>query len=313
MLDREQVRKAVELAHAGLAQGDWHSPAPRAMGIADEGSAIPMTAAGGELVSVKMLCDLPANRARGLPVQRSSIMVTSATTGECLAILDGRAVTAMRTAAVSAVATDHLARRAAGVLGFVGAGNLAVEHARAIAAVRDVERIVVWTRSTATLETFEARTGNLGITVERAASAEAVVAAADVVCTLTPSRDPVLLGRWLRPGQHVNAVGAPPRPDHREVDAEAMRRSRVVVDGHDTAMAKSGGVLLAIAEGAISEDDVRTELGHVVVGSHPGRSSDEEITLFESVGIGLQDLATAQLVMAHAAERGVGTTVDLSA
>ncbi|GAB7068352.1 ornithine cyclodeaminase family protein [Mycobacterium hodleri] len=313
MLDRDEVRKAVELAHAGLARGEWHSPAPRAMALAGDGSAIPMTASGDALASVKMLCDLPANRARGLPVQRSSIMVTSASTGECLAILDGRAVTAMRTAAVSAVATDHLARRDASVLGFVGAGNLAVEHARAIAAVRPIEKMVVWTRSTATLDEFEARTPDVGVAVERVSSPEAVVAAADVVCTLTPSRDPVLLGAWLRPGQHVNAVGAPPRPDHREVDGEAMKRSHVVVDSHGTAMTKSGGVLLAIAEGAITEDDARTELGQVIVGSRPGRSHAEDVTLFESVGLGLQDLATAELVLARAAELGVGTTVDLSA
>lgn len=313
LLDRDEVRKAVELAHAGLARGDWHNPAPRAIALGDDGSAIPMTASGDDLVSVKMLCDLPANRARGLPVQRSSIMVTSASTGECLAILDGRAVTAMRTAAVSAVATDHLARRDAAVLGMIGAGNLAVEHARAISAVRDIQKIVVWTRSTATLDAFEARTQDIGIAVERVSSPEAVVAAADVVCTLTPARDPVLLGAWLRAGQHVNAVGAPPRPDHREVDGEAMTRSRIVVDSHDTAMAKSGGVLLAIAEGAITEDDARTELGQVIVGSRPGRSHADDVTLFESVGLGLQDLATAELVLARAAELGVGTTVDLSA
>ena len=312
LLDRDEVRKAVELAHAGLARGDWHNPAPRVMPLAGDGSAIPMTAFGDGSVLVKMLCDLPANRARGLPVQRSSIMVTKASTGECLAILDGRAVTAMRTAAVSAVATDHLARRDAAVLGFIGAGNLAVEHARAIAAVRTIEKMVVWTRSTATLDEFEARTQDIGVAVERVSSAEAVAAAADVVCTLTPSRDPVLLGAWLRPGQHVNAVGAPPRPDHREVDGEAMKRAHVVVDSHGTAMAKSGGVLLAIAEGAITESDARTELGQVIVGSRPGRSRAEDVTLFESVGLGLQDLATAELVMACAAERGVGTTVDLS-
>lgn len=312
LLDSNEVRKAVELAHAGLARGDWQNPAPRAMALPGDGSAIPMTATGDGSVSVKMLCDLPDNRGRGLPVQRSSIMVTSASTGECLAILDGRAITAMRTAAVSAVATDHLARHDASVLGFIGAGNLAVEHARAIAAVRQIEKIVVWTRSAATLDAFEARTQELGVAVEGATSAEAVVAAAGIVCTMTPSRDPVLLGAWLRAGQHVNAVGAPPRPDHREVDANAMRRARVVVDSHDTVMTKSGGVLLAIANGAIGADDVRTELGHVIVGSAPGRSSDDDITLFESVGLGLQDLATAELVIGRARERGVGTTVDLS-
>jgi alanine dehydrogenase len=311
LLDRGEVRKAVELAHAGLARGEWQNPAPRSMRLPGDGSAIPMTAAGGDAVSVKTLCDLPANRERGLAVQRSSIVVTSAVTGECIALLDGRAITAIRTAATSAVATDHLARRDAAVLGLVGAGNLAIEHARAIAAVRDISTIVVWTRSAATLDAFRAATKSLGIPVEAAESAEAVVAAADIVCTLTPAREPVVLGAWLRPGQHVNAVGAPPRPDHREIDSEAMRRARVVVDSHSTAMAKSGGVLLAIAEGTITEADVRTELGHVVVGDAEGRTSVDDITLFESVGMGMQDLATAQLVIARATELGIGARIDL--
>lgn len=312
LLDRDDVRKAVELAHAGLANGEWQNPAPRSMRLPGDGSAVPMIAAGGDSVSVKMLSDLPGNRRRGLPVQRSTIMVTSAVTGECVALLDGRAITAIRTAAVSAVATDHLARRSASVLGLIGAGNLAVEHARAIAAVRDIVAIVVWTRSDATLDAFRDATRGLGIQVHAAASAEAVVSAADIVCTLTPAREPVLRGAWLRPGQHVNAVGAPPRPDHREVDSEAMSRARVVVDSYATAMAKSGGVLLAIGEGAITEDDVRTELGHVVVGSEAGRRSDDDITLFESVGMGLQDLAAAHLVLARVEELGIGVTVDLS-
>jgi alanine dehydrogenase len=132
------------------------------------------------------------------------------------------------------------------------------------------------------------------------------------VCTLTPAREPVVLGSWLRPGQHVNAVGAPPRPDHREVDGEAMRRARVVVDSHPNVMAKSGGVLLAIAEREITEDDVRTELGEVIVGAQVGRSSADDITLFESVGVGLQDLATAELVIARAGETGTGTNIDLT-
>lgn len=313
LLDREEVRKAVETAHAGLARGDWQNPAPRSLGLPAGGSAVPMVATNGERLSVKMLCDLPGNRERGLAVQRSSIMVTSARTGECVALLDGRAITAIRTAAASAVATDYLARRSSSVLGLVGAGNLAIEHAHAIAAIRDIEKIVVWTRSSATLDAFRAGVEGLGIAVRAAASPEAVVDSADIVCTLTPAREPVVLGSWLRAGQHVNAVGAPPRPDHREVDSEAMSRARVVVDSHATVMAKSGGVLLAIAEGAIVTDDVRIELGGVIAGTQAGRTCEDDITLFESVGVGLQDLATAELVIARAEELGLGVRIDLGA
>lgn len=312
LLDRDEVRKAVEIAFAGLATGEHHNPAPHALSLPAEGSAIPMTAATPDRVAVKLLCDLPGNRLHGRPTQRSTIMVTSAVTGECVAILDGRAITAMRTAAASAVATDHLARPSASTLGLIGAGNLAIEHAHAIAAVRDIEEIVVWSRSAETLQRFRDGTESLNISVAQAETPAGVVAAAEVVCTLTPSRDPIVRGEWFRPGQHINAVGAPPRPDHREIDSTGMRLAHVVVDSHSTVMAKSGAVLLAIAEGAITAADVRTELGGVIAGLAAGRTGDGQITLFESVGIGLQDLVTANLVVARAHALGVGTEINLS-
>ena len=313
VLDRAEVHKAVEIAFGGLARGECQNPAPRASGLAAEGVALPMVATSTERVSVKLLCDLPANRARGLPAQRSTIMLTSAGTGECVAILDGRAITAIRTAATSAVATDHLATPSARVLGLIGAGNLAVQHAHAIAAVRQLDSIRVWSRSEDTLQAFRAATAGLNLPVVQASSPEDVLAHADIVCTLTPSRDPVVSGAWLRPGQHVNCVGAPPRPDHREIDSAALRSSRITVDSTATVLAKSGAVRSALEEGAITEDDVRTELGSVVAGFGVGRTRDDDITLFVSVGLGLQDLVTADLVVARARERGLGTEINLSA
>lgn len=312
LLDRDEVRKAIEIAFTGLATGDFHNPAPHALGLPAEGAAIPMTSATPDRAAVKLLCDLPANHRYGRPTQRSTIMVNSTITGECVAILDGRAITAVRTAAASAVATDHLAPQSARVLGLVGAGNLAIEHAHAVASVRDIDTIVVWSRNAATVKAFQAATEELDVAVEHASSPEAVVATADIVCTLTPSRQPIVHGDWFREGQHINAVGAPPRPDHREIDATGMRRANVIVDSHPTVMAKSGAILLAIAEGAITEDDVRTELGQVIAQLASGRNNDEQITLFESVGIGLQDLVTSDLVIARARELGVGTDIDLS-
>ena len=312
LLDRDEVRKAVEIAFAGLATGENHNPAPHALSLPAEGTAIPMAAATPARVSVKLLCDLPANRLHGRPTQRSTIMVSSAGTGECVAILDGRAITAVRTAAASAVATDHLANPTASILGMIGAGNLAIQHAHAVAAVRDIEQLVVWSRSADTVQRFRDATESLNVAVVHAESPAAVVATADIVCTLTPSRDPIVHGEWFRPGQHINAVGAPPRPDHREIDSTGMKRARVVVDSHSTVMAKSGAVLLAIADGSITADDIRTELGDVVAGLAAGRTSDEQITLFESVGIGLQDLVTANLLIARAHELGVGTDINLS-
>jgi len=296
-LDRSAVRKAVESAHAALASGEFRNPAPQALALPDDGTAIPMVAAAGDHVAVKLLTDLPANQHRGLPVQRSTILVHSAVTGECVAVLDGRAITAIRTAAASAVATEYLAPEGSSTLGLVGAGNLAIEHACAIAEIRPIETIVAWSRSADTAAAFRAGTESLGIPVEFADSPETVLARSDIVCTLTPAREPLVSGRWFRPGQHINAVGSPPRPDHREIDALGMRRARLVVDSHPTVMAKSGGILLAIAEHAITEADTRIELGHIIADPALGRCSATEITLFQSVGLGLQDLVTAQLVL----------------
>lgn len=312
LLDRRAVRDAVESAHAALAAGTLHNPAPHALSLPGNGSAIPMTAANEHHVAVKLLTDLPANRARGLPVQRSTIVLTSATTGETVAVLDGRVITAVRTAATSAVATDHLARKDASVLGLIGAGNLAIEHAHAIAEVRRIEKIVVWSRTADTLAAFRAGTENLGLTVEFAASPDTVLDRSDIVCTLTPSRDPVVSGDRFRAGQHINAVGAPPRPDHREIDSIGMERAHLIVDHHPTVMTKSGAVLLAIADGAITAEDARTELGDVIGNPDLGRHSDTCITLFESVGLGLQDLATAQLVLARARHQNIGQQIDLT-
>lgn len=315
LLDRVAVLDAVEQAHCDLSTAAAQNPRPISMAAPDDGAVIGMAAElrSTELAAVKVLSDLPGNPAHGRPRQRSTIVVTSSVTGECVALIDGRAITAMRTAATSTVATKHLARADASTLGFVGAGNLAVEHARSIALVRPIDRIVVWSRSASTVDAFRERVADMAIPVVHAESVDHVAAQADILCTLTPSVTPVLLGESLRRGMHVNAVGAAPRPDEREVDGHAMARSRVVVDSRATALAKSGDALMAIAEGAITDADIAIELGDVISGKTVGRHADDAITLFDSTGIGLQDLATAALVIGWARAAGVGTDIDMSA
>lgn len=313
VLDRAEVFAAVERAHADLATGAASAPAPPATSLGAV-AFIPMvaTASSAAAAGVKMLSDVPGNSARGLPVQRSTIMVTSAETGECEALIDGRLITAVRTAAASAVATKHLARQDSVTLGLIGAGTLAVEHARAVATVLELAEIRVWSRSAATVDQFRSRTADLGVAVRAVDTPETVVRSSDVVCTLTPSRDPIVAGAWFGAGLHLNVVGAPPRPDHREVDAEAMRRARIVVDSTPTALSKSGDAVLAIADGAITPGDLDVELGDVISGRAPGRVADDDVTLYNSTGIGLQDLVTARLVIDRARALGVGTEVDLS-
>ena len=306
---------AVRAAHAELAAGQASQPAPVALGSSVSSSVmLPMVASSGRLnlSVVKALTDAPDNRGRGLPTQRSVIMVLDSTTGECLAIVDGAVVTRARTAAASAVATAALANPDATTLGLVGAGRLAIEHVAAIRTVRPISQIRVWSRSVDTLSAFRAAVG-ADIVVNVESSPADVVASSDIVCTLTPSQAPIVSGEWFHPGLHLNAVGAPPRADHREIDATGMAAATVFVDSTATQLAKSGDALLSIADGTTTEADFQRELGSVLIGRDPGRTHRDEITLFNSVGLALQDLAYAALCLEKAAELGLGQTVRLSA
>ncbi|MHB9756638.1 ornithine cyclodeaminase family protein [Streptomyces sp. BYX5S] len=313
----DAVETAVARAHSDLALRRAALPAPPAMRLpGGEGAFVAMAAlsATDRLATVKLLADLPGNRAAGLPVQRSAVLAVDADTGACAALLDGAELTRVRTAAATAVATRALARDDVRTLGLIGTGPLARAHARALLPGRPYEHVALWGRTPERAHALAAWiTAELDVPAKVLDDPRAVTEAADVLCTLTPSREPVVRGAWLRPGQHINAVGAPPRPDHRELDTEAVVRSRVVVDAYDTARAKSGEVLLPLAEGALGEDDFRTELGDVLTGRAPGRTADTDLTLFNSVGVGLQDLAVARMLIDLATQRGLGVPVDLGA
>ncbi|TDX81449.1 ornithine cyclodeaminase/alanine dehydrogenase [Rathayibacter sp. PhB151] len=311
LLPDVDVLGAVEQVFADLGSGALHQGAPTALAGEDDGLILPMAVRSDALglAAVKLMADLPGNAARGLPTQRSTILVTSLLTGECVAVLDGALITRARTAAASAVATRHLARADSRVLGLIGAGNLAVAHVRALQAVRDLDEIVVWSRSDATLDRFEEAVGR---PVTRAADPRAVAERSDVLCTLTPSVEPIVRGAWLHAGQHVNAVGARPRPEHRELDSAAMAIGTLVVDSAATARAKSGDLVLAIAEGALDAAAGLLELGDVVAGTAPGRTRDDEITVFDSVGLAAQDLAVAAALIDLARLRDAGSAVRLS-
>lgn len=313
-----EVIEAVEQAHADISSGIAAQPAPAALSLQSTSARFVAMAALADrqgLAAVKLLADVPDNASRQLPVQRSVMVLVSQETGACEAIMHGQIPTRIRTAAASAVATRHLSRPNSRVLGLIGAGALAVEHVHALRHVRPIDRVVVWTRSPATATRFVDQIGRNfpGLKVDIAPAPRDVFEEADVVCTLTPSRDPVVRGEWFKAGQHVNAVGAPPRPDHREIDSAGMARARLFVDNLATALHDSGDLMLAIGDGSISKADVVGELGDVVVGVVPGRTSTDEITLFNSVGVAMQDVAIGSLVVERARSAGVGREIDLGA
>ncbi len=311
VLDMQDVIRAVEEAHAEHARGNVAMPARVSVRVpGDDAAILPMSAALANpgAVGVKLLSIFPRNRENGIPVLNASILLVDPDTGVCSAVLDGGLLTAYRTAAASAVATKYLAREDARVLGLIGLGAEARSHLAAITRVRPIERVIGWTRTTERARRFVEEFGD-SIPIEIASRPEDVVRSADVLCTLTPAIEPIVRGEWLRPGVHVNAVGTHENTA-REIDTEAVVRSRVVVDVLDAVLAECGDLNIPVAEGAITLEHFSCELGQLVIGLRPGRSSAAEITLFKSVGVALQDIATAHLVVDRAREGGYGTELQ---
>lgn len=315
LADMPATITAVEQAFAAIAGGSACQPAPTSLHLpSSEGRYILMAglADAEGLAGVKLLSDIPANLDVGLPSQRSSIVLADQGTGETLALLDGRVPTRVRTAAASAVASRHLARPNSSTLGLIGAGALAVAHVEAMLQVLPIDTVLVWSRSTATVEAFKAKVSGYPVKVLAAANVQEVVEGADVLCTLTPSVEPLVRGEWFPPGIHVNAVGARPRPTHREIDSAGIARSSLFVDSIATVTEKSGDLLMAVGEGAVGLDHIRGELGGVVAGEIPGRRDPAEVTLYNSVGIGMQDVAIGRLLYDAARRQGLGVEVNMA-
>ena len=309
----ESVIDAVERAHSEHAAGRATQPTRATVGLYGTPSAVlPMTAAIPKLqaVGLKLLSIFPENTGTDVPVLNAVVILVDPESGRCDAVLEGGALTAYRTAAASAVASKYLAREDSRVIGLIGAGIEARTHLDAIRAVRPIERVVVWSRTRETAERFARDVADRGLPVEVVETAEGAVAPADIVCTLTPSKDPIVRGEWFRPGLHVNAVGTH-WITHREIDTEAVTRSRVVVDSREANEAECGDLMIPVAEGAIGRAHFEAELGQVLSGDRPGRQTMDEITMYQSVGVAIQDVATGRLLVDQARESGVGIELPL--
>ena len=265
-----------------------------------------------DMLTVKIVTVYGDNPARyGLPMIQGVLLLHDARTGELLAMMDAEHVTAMRTGAASGVATKYLAKEDAHTLTLFGAGAQAAAQLEAVCAVRDIRRAYVLTRTGQKNADFAVEMSRrLGIEVLPTRDARSAVEQADVICTATNSATPLFEGDWLQPGTHINAVGAYTRT-MRELDATAIRRSRVFVDHHVAAQTEAGDILLAIEEDALTYNHVAGELGELVLGKTPGRTGDEQITVFKSVGLAMQDAMTAARVYALATEAGAGQSVNL--
>lgn len=261
--------------------------------------------------ALKAVCIMPGNPARGLDAHQGLVTLFDGESGQPTAILDASAITEIRTAAVTAVATSVLARQDARTLAIIGAGTQARAHLPALARVREFAQIRVYAPTEAHARALVEQAGDMRPELSIAASAEQALRDADVVVTVTSSREPVLRRDWLKPGAHVNAVGAS-SPQAREIDAATVAASALFCDSRESLRTEAGEFRLAIAEGLISgEEHVRAELGAVLAGTAPGRRDDSELTLFRSLGLAVEDLAAAEQAVAAAAELGIGTEVEL--
>jgi ornithine cyclodeaminase len=262
-------------------------------------------------LGAKVITVFPGNEATPLDSHLGVVLLFEAEMGRLLAIIDASSVTAIRTAAVSGVATKLLANPEAGDLAILGAGVQAMTHLDAMRTVRTLRRVRVWSRSSARSERFvEKARQKFGITVEQMPSAELCVNGADIICTVTASREPVLLGAWIRSGAHINAVGAA-LPTARELDTAAVARSLVYVDRRESALAEAGDILIPISEGALAADHIRGEIGGLLMGSDQGRESPGDVTLFKSLGLAIEDLAAARHVYDKGVALGTGIWVSL--
>jgi ornithine cyclodeaminase/alanine dehydrogenase-like protein (mu-crystallin family) len=298
---------AMTEAMKGLAKGAFFQPLrsiARPPQAANLMALMPASRLSGlPLWSLKEIVISPGNAAHGLDPHQGAVLLHHGETGVLLAAINATAITAIRTAAVTAVATRALARADARVIAIIGAGHQARAHVRALRCILPDATFRVAARTRERAEMLAAETA-----VSASSSIQAALDGAEIVCTVTSATEPIIRRRWLAPGFHINAIGAS-LPSARELDGEVVAAGTLFVDRRESAVNESGDYRLALREGAITEGHIRAELGEVLLGLHPGRTDDRELTIFKSLGLAAEDLAAAELAYRHARCDGRGTEV----
>jgi ornithine cyclodeaminase/alanine dehydrogenase-like protein (mu-crystallin family) len=306
LLPMSECIGVMETALAAVSSGEAVLPLRSILWMPEKIGALglmPAHLSGEKVVGVKVVTFFPGNEGTELDSHQGAVLLFEAERGRLLAIVDATSVTAIRTAAVSAVATRALARQDAADLALVGSGVQARTHLAAVLAVRPLTRVRVASKDFGRARSFAERESKRhGIAIEPCATVERAVRGASIVCTVTSSREPVVLGSWLERGVHVNAVGSSV-PFARELDTDAVARSRLYVDRRESALNEAGDFLIPKKEGAIGDDHIVGELGEVLLARVPGRRSAEEITLFKSLGLAAEDVASARHIYEKA--RGI--------
>jgi ornithine cyclodeaminase len=259
---------------------------------------------------LKSICVFPENPAQGKDAHQGSVTLFSRETGELLALMNASAITAIRTAAVSAVATRLLARADAQQLGIIGAGVQARTHLTALACVRPIKNARIAARNLDRAQRLVSEVQqDFSFPLEAVETNEEAVRGADLIVTATSSLEPVIKKGWISPGAHINAIGTH-SPNSREIDSGTMGVARIFVDRRESALNESGDYLLAAKEGVIGPESILAEIGELLIGTKSGRSSETEITLFKSLGLAIEDVACAEYLFRKAQAQSAGTWVD---
>lgn len=307
---------AMKKAFAELARGEVTLPLRTQLDVSAHGGValfMPAYAAGSDALAVKAVAVYPRNAQRGLPTIHGVVLVFEASSGRPVALLEGGALTAIRTGAASGAATDLLARPDAGVAAIIGSGVQARTQLEAVCAVRPIQEVRVYSTNPEQAEQFAREMSGQGAIpscVVVAADADSAVQGADVVCTATTSFTPVFSASALSSGCHVNAVGSF-RPDMQEIPTETVRQARLVVDQREAVLAEAGDVIIPLQQGAIDESHIHAELGAIASGQATGREDARQITLFKSVGLAVQDAVAASVALERAEAEGLGTVIQL--
>jgi|SRR5215213_2577083 len=301
-------------ALVSLAEGDVHQPLRTVIRPPDAAGMMGLmpsyTSGARAAFGLKAVCVFPGNPARGMDSHQGAVLLFGAETGELQAVVNASAVTAIRTAAVSGVATQALAREDACDLAVLGAGVQARSHVEAMSHVRPIRRCRVASRRVESARKLaDELKGSYAFPVEAVETVEEALRGADLIVTATSAADSVVRREWVSEGAHINAVGSC-TPHTRELDAATVAASSLFVDSVESTVNEAGDYLCALREGVIGREHIRAELGEVLRGAKPGRASAEEVTLFKSLGIAVEDLAAAKYLYDKAGETGAGTWVS---
>lgn len=323
LLSEKQVQGLIDLDELILALEQAHIQYSTGKAVMPVRLVVPLPQIQGRITSMpgylnedkalgmKVVTYFQENPKQNLPAILATIMLFSAASGKLIAVMDGGFITAIRTACASALATKALANPGKAKLGILGAGVQARAHIQALARVRELKQIKIFSPSGASAATIKRdMEKTLAASIEVARRAEAVVRDSDLLVTVTTAKEPIIKSDWLKPGIHINAVGSH-RPDLREIDGVTLSQAKVVVDSREAIMAECGDILLALKEKSVGENVIHAEIGEVLAGIKAGRSNANEITLYKSVGIAIQDVAAAHVVYRKALERNVGTHVEI--